>query len=128
MSMSVYPARVANPELVAYVFRLQGAATSALSMVEPAATSGVTVARTSEGLHTLTWGDDCNPGSYVGATWGLEDTTPANVHDHWVTVDSYASKVLTFTVTDSAGGTPELQDLAATSFLTLVVYFKRTSL
>ncbi len=126
MSLNMYPVRAANPELTMWVLRLQGAATSALSLSEPAASAGITVARTSEGIHTLTFTDD--PGNYVGYTWGLEDATPGNVDDHIVAVDNYASKVLTFTVTDLVTGTKELQDLAATSYLTLVLYFKRTSL
>lgn len=126
MALQATPVRSANTELNMVVFRLQGAATSALSLVEPASGAGVTVARTSEGIHTITFDDD--PGNYVGSTWGLEDTTPGNVDDHIVAIDSYASKVLTFTVTDLVTGTKELQDLAATSFLTLCVFFKRTAI
>lgn len=127
MTINAYPVRVANPELVVWHFRLQGAATSALSLIEPASTSGVTVARTSEGIHTITFTDD--PGNFVGIVgWCFEDTTPANVHDYWAACDSYASKVLTFTVTDVAAGTPELQDLETTSFLCMQVAFKRTGL
>lgn len=122
MSQEAYPQRATEPELVTHVFRLQGAATSALSQVY--GPGGVTVARTSEGIHTLTY--DESPGTYVGYNWGLEDATPGNVDDHIVAVDNYASKVLTFTVTDLVTGTKELQDLASTSFLTLTVYFKRT--
>lgn len=124
MSQEAYPLKSAGEgDLIAHVFRLQGAATSALSQVY--GPGGVTIARTSEGIHTITY--DETPGVYVGCTWGLEDATPGNVDDHIVAVDNYASKVLTFTVTDLAAGTKELQDLAATSFLTLVVYFKQYS-
>ena len=126
MSLSTYPVRTSNPELVAYVVRLQGNTTSDPTLAEPESSGGITAARSTTGVYTLTWTDD--PGSYVGAVASLEDTTPANVHDHQVTFDAYASKVLTLTLTDQNGGTPQLVDAATTMYLNLVVFFKRTSL
>lgn len=126
MSLQSCEVRSANFDLVMYVIRLQGNTTSALTLVEPAASSGLTLARTSEGIHTITFSD--NPGNYVGFNWGLEDATPGNVDDHIVAVDNYTSKVLTFTVTDLVTGTKELQDLATTSYLTLTLFFKRTNI
>lgn len=127
MSLFSNEAYCTNPDLHFTVVRLQGNTTSALTLIEPAASAGLTLARTSEGIHTITFTD--NPGNWVGlAGWSFEDPTPGNVDDHWCAVDNYASKVLTFTVTDMAAGTKELQDLATTSFLVMTLAFKRTNL
>lgn len=123
MTHAAYPVRAGNPEIVEYWIRLQGAGASAPTLAEPSASAGITVARSSAGIYTLTWADD--PGNYVGFTYGFEDTTPANLDDHSCIVDNYTSKVLTITVYD---GAPAVDDLESTEYLSLCVAFKRTSL
>ncbi len=119
--LSTSTLRSNQQELVAHVFRLQGAGAAVLTISEPANAAGVSVGRTSAGIYTLTWTDD--PGSFVGATYGFEDTTPANLDDHSCITDNYASKVLTFTVYD---GSPAVDDLESTEYLTVVAWFKQT--
>jgi len=123
MALDAYPVRNGQAEVVEYWIKLEGTGASAPTLTFPAASAGISVARTSAGIYTLTWTDD--PGTYLCTVPGFEDTTPANLDDHSCIVDNYASKVLTITVYD---GTPAVDDLEANEYLCLKVAFKRTSL
>jgi len=123
MALDAYPVRSGIPEVYKYIVRMTGTGASVPTQNYPAASSGVTLARTSAGLFTLTWTDD--PGTYLGITGqSFGGTTTINMLNHEAREVSYASKVLTFTVYDDTA----VDDLEAAEFLTLEIAFSRSSL
>lgn len=118
MADGFFPARESEPEIRHLLVRMVGTGASAPTKVYG---QGVTIARTSEGLYTLTLTGI--PGYFMGYTYGLQASTPANVSGHTIVADDYASKVFTFTLYDSAFA---VEDLEASEWINFDLWFSTT--
>lgn len=116
MAQDFFPARTSEPDLRYVDVRLHGAGTSAPTKVYGL---GVTVARSGVGVYTLTF--KRAPGSWVGFTFGLDSTTPANVKNHDVVCAATSTTVITVNFFDAAGAA---HDLVAGEWLNLQLRFR----
>lgn len=82
---------------------------------------GVTVTWISTGIVDLTWGT--NPGTFVGATFGLQATTAADVKGHTVVCGVFNTSTLKLRL-NITNASESLHDLAALEWLTCRVTFK----
>lgn len=110
---SVGRARICN------VFRMVGTGATAPTLVEG---TGVTLARTGAGVYTCTFDDTFS--GFIGATFGIGATTPADVKGHTVFHDDLAAKVLPISLFDSAFAA---DDLEAAEYITVCAWFRDTS-
>lgn len=85
---------------------------------------GIAVTRSTTGLYLLTWSDP--PGNFLGLTWGINATTPANVAAHTVVAGLYDASAGTLAVS-VYNASNALHDLAALEWLTLCCFFSATS-
>jgi len=122
MSLDTYPLRCNIPETYFYIARLLGANGAALTAEEPDLSRGVTHARTSEGLYTMTWA--ANPGRFIGAWGSFGAATMADIDDYQFGRDTWDSSgfVLTYTVY----AVTTAADLIADQYLDLIVAFSRS--
>lgn len=117
MSANAYPLRSTTPEARRHVVRIQGAGTS--DPVNEHARS-VTVTRTGAGAYRATWNE--NPGGFVGVSYGLTATTPADLAGHTVVTAPWdaTNRRLDFVLYNA---TFAAHDLEATEYIALDVTF-----
>jgi len=106
--------------LKAHVVNAVGGSTAVTKVNGP----GVAVTRTGTGLYLLTWSD--LPGNFLGLTWGLNATTPANIAGHTIAAGLYSATAGTLAIS-VYNAADALHDLAALEWMTLVCYFSATS-
>lgn len=82
---------------------------------------GVTVTWISTGVVDLTWGT--NPGTFLGAIFGFQATTPADVKGHTCTPGVFNTSTLKLRL-NITNASESLHDLAALEWLTCRVSFK----
>ncbi len=83
---------------------------------------GVTLTWLATGRVRITWAE--NPGTFVGFSWGLRDTTQSNVKGMTVTAGLYPATASTFTLEiDFWSSTFAAADLATTNYLDLCIMF-----
>ncbi len=119
MGLDAFPLRGRQAEMVAHAVRMVGTGATAPTKEYG---NGISIARTSEGLYTLTWAED--PGTYVMATHVLSAATPLNMAGHTLVLDTYASKVLPFQLHDSLFA---VDDLEAVEYIDIMIWFKTTA-
>lgn len=116
------PVRSPTAGVQTHVVRFVGGA-SAVTKVAGTG-PGITVTYVGSGVVNLVWGTD--PGTFLGAVFSVQASTPNNVDTYTVTADDYVTSTRTMPITLSEGGTPT--DLAASEWCTCVVYFTRGGL
>lgn len=119
MGLDAHPVRGRKPEMVAHPVRMVG--TGAAAPTKEIG-DGITIARTSAGLYTLTWAED--PGTFVCATHSLRAATPLDMAGHTLIADTYSSKVLPIQLHDSLFA---VDDLEAVEYIDMVIWFKTTA-
>lgn len=119
MSFEANEVRSPQIEVIDHLVRFVGGA-AAVTKVEGV---GVAVSYVSTGIVRLTWAD--NPGRFMGFTYGLQATTPADVKGHTVTaaVFNTSTFVLDLHITNASEA---LHDLAALEWCNARIAFART--
>lgn len=107
------------PALKAHVVRMVGGSSAVTKVYGP----GVAVTRTDTGDYTLTWSE--NPGTFIGATYGLSATTISDLAGHTVVFGAYGSSDYTLDLT-LANASDAAHDLAALEWITVVAWFSET--
>jgi hypothetical protein len=120
MSLAAFDAQCSEPRAVCQFVRILG--TGAADPTEEIG-AGVTCTRVAEGKYRVTFSD--NPGTFIGFSYGLGAATPSDVKGHTVQRDTWDSTNFRFDVwVHDAADT--LDDLDATEYLDLQIWFKRT--
>lgn len=117
----LFEARTNIAESDDYLVRAVGG-TTAVTKVEG---KDVTISYVSTGRYRLTWA--ACPGVLMGATYGLQATTPGNIAGHTVIFGAFTAggTTLDFYVYNASDA---LHDLAALEWVTVKVVFAQTTL
>lgn len=121
MALDGFDTKTSQPEHNETLVRFVGGS-GAVTKVEG---NGVTVSYTSTGIVTLTWAE--NPGRFVGCTYMLQATTPADVKGHTVTAGVFNTTTFALQL-HITNASETLHDLAALEWCNLRVSFARTGL
>jgi hypothetical protein len=117
--MDFYEPKSSEPEMRYIDVRIEGTGASAPTKIYG---KGVTVARSSAGIYTLTFSS--SPGTWAGCTIGIEADTPADIKGHTVVATKTSSTVITLNFT---GATETLHDLADNEFINLTLKYKQSN-
>lgn len=119
MSRNVFDVRAKQPDLVLVTGRILGANGS----VSKVTGKGWSIAYVSEGLYTITFKE--NNGTFLGWTYGLQATTPADVDGWTAVIGAYttttpSAPTIQISVYDA---TPTIADLVALNWLSFIFMF-----
>ena len=119
MSLEAYPQRASEPETYEHILTFTGAGSS-----NPTVNfgKGLTVARTSQGVYTITFVDF--PGNLCGFGASFQATTISDLKGYTCVIGRFdaTGKILIINITDSSQA---LQDLTSTRTISLSITFKR---
>lgn len=120
MPSDAFPIKGNNPEEVEYLVRMVGGSAAVTGVID----AGVAVTYVGTGDYLLTWAE--NPGTFLGATSGLQATTASDIKGHTVIFGAWDSSAFTlavklFNASDAA------HDLAALEWITVRATFSRTT-
>jgi hypothetical protein len=100
------------PDQRSDLVRFVGGTTAVTKVFGP----GVAVTYVGTGDYLLTWAE--NPGAFLGATYGLQATTHADIKGHTVVVGVFNTTAFTLSV-KFTNASEALHDLAALEWITL---------
>lgn len=112
-----FPPRVNEAGERDYLVRFVGGSAAVTKVTGP----GITVTYISTGIVDLTWSE--NPGTFLGATFGFQATTAADVKGHTCVPGVWNASTLKLRL-NITNASESLHDLAALEWLTCRVSFK----
>ncbi len=118
--MDGFPLRGTNPEEVEHLVRFVGGSSACTKVYGPKCA----VTRDGAGEYLLTWSE--NPGVFLGATPGLQATTPADIKGHTVVFGAWDASAFSLPV-KFTGATETLHDLAALEWITVRANFAQST-
>jgi len=128
MSIQTQPAQTADPESYTLLLQLQGAGAGVIPVIPTTSNAhGITIARTSAGLYTLTFNEEPGP-NFEGLDAAFGDTTnPVTVAGWSATSGVFTKRSATTKATLTFGtqnSTFAGADMAVTSYAFLQLCFK----